>query len=188
MHSFRRIGQSVSRAGHASSRTQISPVMRGRSPPGALSLRHTERRVGARLSEESSRCRRPGRPAVGSTCTAWPEYFSLSHKRHERPLDPHIWSNWPKVMLDLVVLEPWPGFVRQADLCRAVLRGECALLPPSEHIQHGSGRVCGNLCAYEAGESSVCRVTAVGRLAETAVDGTACRRHVSKSSGTPLAH
>jgi hypothetical protein len=45
------------------------------------------------------------------------------------------------------------------------------IMPPSEHIQHGSGRVCGNLCAYEAGESSVCRVTAVGRLAETAVGG-----------------
>ena len=29
----------------------------------------------------------------------------------------------------------------------------------------------GNLCAYEAGGRGVCRVTAVGRLAETAVDG-----------------
>ena len=32
-------------------------------------------------------------------------------------------------MLDLVVQESWPGFVRQAELCIATLRGERPHLP-----------------------------------------------------------
>jgi hypothetical protein len=44
-------------------------------------------------------------------------------------------------------------------------------LPPSERIQYGLGRVCGNLCAYEAGESRCLPRHSSRSLAETAVDG-----------------
>ena len=55
-------------------------------------------------------------------------------------------------------------------LCRAVLHGECALMPPRERVQQGSGRVCGNLC-YEAGKSRNLPCHSSRSLAETAVGG-----------------
>jgi hypothetical protein len=42
-------------------------------------------------------------------------------------------------------------------------------LPPRVRAQYGSGRVYGNLCAYEAGESRCLLRHAAGRLADTAV-------------------
>lgn len=33
-------------------------------------------------------------------------YFSLSHKRREERLDPHIWDSCPQAALDLRVPEP----------------------------------------------------------------------------------
>lgn len=62
-------------------------------------------------------------------------------------------------------------------------------LPPSERTQHGSGRVVlGHLCDYEVVSRGVCRVTAVGRLAVTAVAARSAsatcikiRRHASGS-------
>ena len=79
-------------------------------------------------------------PRSAQHAAGWPEYFSLSHKGHGGLLDPHIWGTCPKTAPDLPVLEPWPGFVRQADLCRAALHGECALLPPTgSPDRHGAG-------------------------------------------------
>ena len=47
--------------------------------------------------------------------------------------------------LDLVVLRHWPGFVRQADLCIAVLPGERSLLPQFGRRYGGTQRQSGEL-------------------------------------------
>jgi hypothetical protein len=54
-------------------------------------------------------------PCRGITLCAAKERFSLSHKRRRDLFDPHIWSIYPKAVLDLPPLELWLGLCDRLD-------------------------------------------------------------------------
>jgi hypothetical protein len=58
-------------------------------------------------------------------------------------------------------------------------------IPLRERVQHGSGRVCGNLC-YKAGKSRYLPCRSSRSLAETAVGGPQCAGDVHGHEKVPV--